>query len=216
MADLKGKRVGIQEPGGFADLLSRSVLRAAKIDPKEVNFVSIATEDVPALVANQVDTAILHVEQEMLAKTKVPTLHAISRMWDVQPKTLYTVSSVTEKTIKEKPKQLLAFVKANIEATRLLYTDKAKVMPVMVKTTGYPAKVVEDGYDLLVKNCIWDANTGLGAERIDFTAELMTKVGNIPAGKTPKHEDVIDASFAKEAIKELGEWKGPICPSAVM
>ena len=40
MADLKGKRIGIQEPGGFADLLSRSVLRAAKIDPKEVNFVT--------------------------------------------------------------------------------------------------------------------------------------------------------------------------------
>src|SRR5262245_25512368 len=35
LADLKGKRIGIQEPGGFADILSRSVLRAAKIDPKE-------------------------------------------------------------------------------------------------------------------------------------------------------------------------------------
>jgi ABC-type nitrate/sulfonate/bicarbonate transport system substrate-binding protein len=29
MEDLKGKRIGIQEPGGFADILSRSVLRAA-------------------------------------------------------------------------------------------------------------------------------------------------------------------------------------------
>ena len=65
MADLKGKRIGIQEPGGFADVLARGVLRAAKIDPKDVHFVSIATEDVPALVANQVDTAILHVEQEI-------------------------------------------------------------------------------------------------------------------------------------------------------
>jgi NitT/TauT family transport system substrate-binding protein len=215
MADLKGKRIGIQEPGGFADILSRSVLRAAKVDPKDVNFVSIATEDVPALVADQVDTAILHVEQEALAQTKVPTLHAISRMWDVQPKTLYTVSAVTDKTIKDKSKALLAFVKANIEATRLLYTDKAKVMPVIVKQNGYPEKVVEAGYDLLVKNCIWDANSGLGADRINFTAELMTKVGNIAAGKTPKYEDVVDLSFAKEAIKELGEWKGPICPSAV-
>ena len=102
MADLKGKRIGIQEPGGFADLLSRAVLRAAKIDPKDVNFVSIASEDVPALVANQVDTAILHVEQEMLAKSKVPDLHAIGRMWELQPKTLYTFLSATEKTIKEK------------------------------------------------------------------------------------------------------------------
>ena len=72
MADLKGKRIGIQQPGGFADINSRAVLRAAKIDPKDVNFVSIASEDVPALVADQVDTAILHVEQEMLAKSKVP------------------------------------------------------------------------------------------------------------------------------------------------
>ena len=103
MADLKGKRIGIQEPGGFADILSRSVLRAAKIDPKDVNFVSIASEDVPALVADQVDTAILHVEQEAFAKSKVPSLHAIARMWELQPKTLYTFLSTTDKTIKEKP-----------------------------------------------------------------------------------------------------------------
>jgi hypothetical protein len=30
MDELKGKRIGIQEPGGFADLLSRAVLRPAK------------------------------------------------------------------------------------------------------------------------------------------------------------------------------------------
>ncbi len=102
MADLKGKRIGIQQPGGFADILSKAILRNAKIDPKDVNFVSIASEDVPALVADQVDTAILHVEQEMLAKEKVPSLHAIARMWEVQPKQVYTVYSVREDTLKNK------------------------------------------------------------------------------------------------------------------
>jgi NitT/TauT family transport system substrate-binding protein len=214
MADLKGKRIGIQQPGGFADLLSRSVLKAAKVDPKDVNFVTIATEDVPALVADQVDTAILHVEQEMLAKTKVPSLHAIARMWELQPKTLYTVAAVTEKTIKDKPAALQAFVDANIEATRILYTDKVKVMPILVKETGYPEKIISETYDLLVKSCIWDANTGIGPERVNFTAQLMTKVGNIPEGKTPKYDDIVDTSFAKKAIEKLGEWKGPVCPTA--
>jgi NitT/TauT family transport system substrate-binding protein len=214
MADLKGKRIGIQEPGGFADINSRAVLRAAKIDAKDVNFVSIATEDVPALVADQVDTGILHVEQEMLAKSKVPGIHAIARMWELQPKTLYLVAAATDKTIKEKPAQLKAFVKANMEATRLMYSDKAKVMPVLVKHTGYPQQIVEEAFDFMVKECIWDANTGLGAERFDFTADLMAKVGNIAAGKTPRHEDVVHASFAKDALGELGEWKGPVCPSA--
>lgn len=214
MADLKGKRIGIQQPGGFADLLSRSVLRAAKIDPKDVNFVTIASEDVPALVADQVDTAILHVEQEMLAKSKVPSLHAIARMWKLQPKTLYTAAAVTEKTIKEKHAALEAFVKANIEATRIMYTDKARVMPILVKHTGYPEKIISDTYDFLVKNCIWDANSGLSPERVNFTANLMTKVGNIKPGKTPKYDDVVDTEFAKKAIADLGEWKGPVCPTA--
>ena len=214
MADLKGKRIGIQEPGGFADLLSRSVLRAAKIDPKDVNFVSIASEDVPALVANQVDTAILHVEQEMFAKSKVPDLHAIGRMWELQPKTLYTFLSASEKTIKEKAAIVQAVVTANIEATRIMYTDKAKVMPIFVKQTGYPEKILSESYDFMVKNCIWDANSGLGAERVNFTAELMTKIGNIKEGQTPTYDDIVDGSFAKKAIEQVGEWKGPVCPTA--
>ncbi len=214
MADLKGKRIGIQEPGGFADLLSRSVLRAAKIDPKDVNFVSIASEDVPALVANQVDTAILHVEQEMFAKSKVPDLHAIGRMWELQPKTLYTFLAVTEKTAAANPAMVQAVVTANIEATRILYTDKAKIMPILVKQTGYPEKVLSESFDFMVKECIWDANSGLGPERVNFTADLMTKIGNIKEGKTPKYEEIVDPTFAKKAIEQLGEWKGPVCPTA--
>lgn len=213
MADLKGKRIGIQQPGGFADVLSRGVLRAAKIDPKEVHFVSIASEDVPALVANQVDTAILHVEQELIAKAKVPGLHAVARLWEVQPKNLYNVMAVSEKTVAEKRAALKAFVKGHIEATRAIYTDKDRVLPIIMKYTQLPKDVASQTYDFMVKNCIWDANDGLGPDRINFTAELMTKVGNIPAGKTPKYEEIVDLSFAREAIKELGAWKGPVCPS---
>jgi ABC-type nitrate/sulfonate/bicarbonate transport system substrate-binding protein len=135
-------------------------------------------------------------------------------MWDLQPKQLYLVAVVTERTVKEKSAALQGFVNANIEATRILYTDKAKVLPIIIKHTGYPAKIVEESYDFMVKNCIWDANTGLGADRVDFTANLMTKVGNIPEGKTPKYDDIVDASFAKKAIDKLGEWKGPVCPTA--
>jgi NitT/TauT family transport system substrate-binding protein len=213
MADLKGKRIGIQEPGGFADVLSRGVLRAAKIDPKDVNFVSIASEDVPALVAGQVDTAILHVEQEMVARSKVPSLHAVARMWEIQPKNLNTAMAVTEKTIAEKSVALKIFVKANIEATRLIYTDKAKVLPIIMKYTEQSKAVAEESLDFMIKNCIWDANSGLGPTRINFTANLMEKVGNIPEGKAPKYDDLVDLSFANDAIKELGEWTGPICPS---
>ena len=87
------------------------------------------------------------------------------------------------------------------------------MLPILVKYTELPKDAVEKAYDFMVKNCIWDANHGLGPERVDFTAELMTKVGNIPQGKTPKYENIVDLAFADKAIKELGEWKGPMCMS---
>ena len=215
MADLKGKRIGIQQPGGFADILSKSVLRAAKIDPKDVHFVTIATEDVPALVANQIDTAILHVEQEMLAKQKVPSLHAIARMWELQPKQMYTYFAVKDETIKAKPAALQGFVEAVIEATRIMYTDRAKVLPIIGKHTGYPEKVVAETFDFMTKNCLWDANTGLAPDRADYTAQLMTKVGNIEQGKTPTYAQTVDKTFAAKAIEKLGPWKGPDCKTPV-
>ena len=43
---------------------------------------------------------------------------------------------------------------------------------------------------------------------MNFTAELMTKIGNIKEGKTPTYDDIVDASFAKKAIEQLGEWNG--------
>ena len=43
----------------------------------------------------------------------------------------------------------------------------------------------------------------------------MERVGNIDKGKTPSYDQMIDKTFAEKAIKELGEWKGPVCPTAV-
>jgi hypothetical protein len=65
-----------------------------------------------------------------------------------------------------------------------------------------------------VKNCIWDANTGLSPERVNFTSNLMEKVGNIEKGKAPSYDQIVDKSFAEKAIKDLGVWKGPVCPTA--
>src|SRR5438045_7997461 len=64
MADLKGKKMGVQEPGGFADVMTRIVLKKAGLDPKDVSFVQTTTAGrVQQLTAGATDTAVLHIDQ---------------------------------------------------------------------------------------------------------------------------------------------------------
>ena len=126
---------------------------------------------------------------------------------------MYNALVVTEKLIKENPAAVKALVKGHIEATRLIYTDRAKVLPIIVKYTKLPQDVAEKSLDFMVEKCIWDANHGLTSKRVNGTAALMERVGNIPKGQTPKYEEMVDLTFANESIKELGEYKGPRCPS---
>ena len=214
LADLKGKRIGIQQPGGFAWVLSMMVLRKAKIKKDDVNFVSILSEDVPPLVAGQIDTAILHVEQEMVAKSKRPDLKPLARLWEIAPKQLYSVFAAKESVIAAKRKALLSLVKGHIMATRLMYTDPERVTPVIMKHTGLDRDTVSRAYKILVDSCIWDANHGLSRERVNFTTKRMEKVGNIEKGKAPSYEESVDLSLARDALKDIGMWKGPVCPAS--
>ena len=103
LQDLKGKKLGVQEVGGFADILSRMVLRKAGIKPEEVNFVPIASADVPPLVAGAIDTAILHVDQLVLARQKDPSLHPLVKFWELEPNQLFLVVVAQEKKIAAEP-----------------------------------------------------------------------------------------------------------------
>jgi ABC-type nitrate/sulfonate/bicarbonate transport system substrate-binding protein len=212
LQDLKGKRIGIQEPGGFADVLSKMVLRSGNVKPDEVHFVSILSEDVPPLVAGQIDTAILHVEQFLVAKSKKQDLHVLAKLWEVAPLNLYNAFVVKEEMIAKRRKDVIGMTRAIIRGTRIMYSDRQKVMPSLVKHTGLDEKILSPAYDELVASCVWDANHGLSKERVNSTAQLMKKVGNIK-GDVPSYEDLVDLTIPEAALQTLGPWRGPVCAS---
>src|SRR5919204_441520 len=64
MADLKGKTMGIQDAGGFADVMTRIVLKKAGIDPKDVKFFTTTTAGRGAAPATpQTHPPVLHLDQ---------------------------------------------------------------------------------------------------------------------------------------------------------
>ena len=203
LQDLKGKKFGVQEIGGFADVLSRMVLAKAGIKPEEVTFVPIASADVPPLVAGQIDTAVLHIDQLILARQKDPTFHPLVKFWELDPNQLFLIVVAPEKKIASEPAKYRALVRALVKASRFIYANKARTVEIAVKYAKIPRDVLEQAYDELVKGKVWAQNDGLPREKVEYTIDRMVKVGNIKPEERPKHEDVVAVSIVEEAMKRF-------------
>lgn len=203
LQDLKGKKFGVQEIGGFADILSRMVLARAGIKPDEVTFVPIASADVPPLLAGQIDTAVLHVDQLMLARQKDPSFYPLVKFWELDPNQLFLVVVAPEKKLAAEPAKYQALVRALVKASRFMYTNKARTVEIGVKYAKIPRDVVEQAYDELTKGKVWAQNDGLPREKVEYTIDRMVKVGNIKPEERLKHEDFVAVSIVEEAMKRF-------------
>jgi NitT/TauT family transport system substrate-binding protein len=201
--DLKGKKLGVQEIGGFADVLSRMVLGRAGIKPDEVTFVVIASADVPPLIAGAIDTAVLHVDQLMVARSKDPSFHPLVKFWELEPNQLFLVLVAQEKKIAADPAKYQAFVRAMVKANRFMYTNKARTVEIAVKHVKIPREIIEPAYDELVKGKVWSQNDGLPRTKVEYTIDRMVKVGSIKPEEKPRYEDYVAVSVTEEALKRL-------------
>src|SRR5438105_5760953 len=62
--DLRGRKIGIQEVGGFNEVMTRVLLQTVGMTPNDVQYVTVSTANrVPALVQGQVDATTLHIDQ---------------------------------------------------------------------------------------------------------------------------------------------------------
>jgi NitT/TauT family transport system substrate-binding protein len=201
--DLKGKKIGVQEIGGFADVLSRMVLAKAGIKPEEVTFIPIASADVPPLVAGQIDTAVLHVDQLMIARQKDSSFYPLVKFWELEPNQLFLTMVAQEKKITAEPAKYQALVRALAKANRFMYSNRARTVEIAVKHTKLPREVAEPAYDELVKGKVWAQNDGLPRPKVEYTIDRMVKVGTIKSEDRPKHEDYVAVSILEEAMKRL-------------
>jgi NitT/TauT family transport system substrate-binding protein len=207
LKDLKEKKIGIQEPNGFADIFSRRLLAVAKIKPEEVQFISTSTAGrVPALVTGQVDTGVLHVEQSLRAIKRSPNLRNLVNFWEVFPDAFYNVIVAQEKTIKQKPDLVERFVRAVIKANRYIYKNKKGTLDAAAEVTGYSTDELGAAYDQLTKGRVFSVNEGMPRKMVQFNIDNLVKIGRLTAEKKPTYEQIVDLGPAEAALKTLGKW----------
>ncbi|MDE3113473.1 MAG: ABC transporter substrate-binding protein [Chloroflexota bacterium] len=209
-ADLKGKKMGVQEPGGFADVLTRLALKHAGIDPKDVQFVTTTTAGrVQALATGTTDTAILHIDQVKNVAKKNPQIHVLANMNDILSNYQYAVYVVPAETLKsaEGAATTECIIRALARANRAMYdpADRQKIVDLGVKDTNEPADVVSATFDELVKAKAWPQNDGVPKANVEGTIASEKAFGHLKKDLT--FQDVTDLSIVNKVIAQLG---GPV------
>ena len=203
--DLKDKKIGIQEVGAFSEVMSRAVLASCGLTPKDVQYVPVSTKGrVPGLLSGQIDSAILHVDQALVAKKKKADLNILVNLWETLPKWLYAAYIAPEKEIGSNRQLYVDIMAALIKANRFMYNNKAKTVEIVTKYTQQDAEVVAQTYDLLAGAGAWPVNDGLPKDMVDWTINKQVELGTIKAEEKPSYDKLIDASIFQAALAKVG------------
>jgi ABC-type nitrate/sulfonate/bicarbonate transport system substrate-binding protein len=206
-ADLKGKKLSATGGGvgGFNWRMGRELLKTAGLGVEDAQFISSATAGrLPGLLTGQIDGVALHPEDVYLAKKQKPALNVLAQLADLMPDYMFNAYGASLDWIARDRALLRDAAAAMIEANRMMYTDKAKVVPVIEKATDKPKDAVEYAIDVLTKNCVWSVNGGLDPKRTAWSIDNSAENGDIDKEKKPAPEQVANFALAKEAVEAAG------------
>ena len=206
-ADLKGKKLSATGGGvgSFNWRMGREVLKTAGLTVDDAQFIASATAGrLPGLVAGQIDGVALHPEDVYLAKKQKPSLNLLVQLVELMPNYMFNSYGASLDWIARDRALLRDTAAAMIEANRTMYTDKAKVVPIIEKATDKPKEAVEYAIDVLTKNCVWSVNGGLDPKRTAWSINNSADNGDIDKDKKPAPEQVANFALAKEAVEAAG------------
>jgi ABC-type nitrate/sulfonate/bicarbonate transport system substrate-binding protein len=209
-ADLKGKRIGIQEAGAFADALSRAYLNKIGIDAKDVQFVRTTTAGRVEELRNpagSVDTAILHVDQVLTVKKTAPNVAPLANMWEVLGDYQYSVYAVPSKDATSPTTECM--LRAIMRANRAMYDTslRARILDMAVRETKEDRDVVEAAYKSLEAGKAWPQNEMVVRKNVEGTVQSL--LDNKQIDKTVPYDQIVDLTLANRIVAQLGKKEFP-------
>ena len=207
VADLKGKKIAITDPGGFSDVQVRAVLAMAHISAKDASIISLPDRSafVPSILAGRINAAPFHADDGFAAEEQDPKLHVIAAVYKALPNWWYGSVAVTDKYKAGHADTIAKFITAMIQADRWMYSHRGATIAVGVKETQESKTAVTKAYDFLKKAHEWSVNDGLEKSRVMNTMRYERRLKQIP--KVPAYSDVADLSIVNTVLDKLGRWK---------
>lgn len=196
-ADLKGKTLGITRFGSLTDLAVRPVLEGWKLEPnKDVTLVQIGRmgEMTAAISQKKVAAGVLSFPTSFYAeKMGLKVLYDLADSGIEVPTTTVAVSRAYAKANRD---VVLRFLKAYLEGTHRLLTDKEMGIKALKRYGGIQdPEVLAATYDLFTAKHIKKVPT-LTAKSVQNALDLIGESN--PKAKSRKPEEFMDTSFLDE------------------
>jgi NitT/TauT family transport system substrate-binding protein len=208
-AQLKGKTLGIQAVGAFREVMTRAVYEGAGLHPSDVQYVGVAdTGYVSALLSGKIQSAILQQEQSVEAEKQSSDLHVLADLFKIWPDYFYGTYFVKSDWLQSHRDVAIRFLTAITKAHRLIYTNRAKVVPQIASATGFSSDVIDKAYErLIATDGVFAVNEGLESRRLTFTLAKMKETGALTA-PNPDLNKIVNRGPLHTAVQQLGLLKG--------
>ena len=204
-AQLRGKRLGIQDVGAFREVMTRLVLQGADLTPDDVSYRPVESNGYTgALLAGQIQSGILQQEQAIDAMAKDDGFHVLEDLYATDPNYFYGTYFTKPAWLKANADTAERFLAAITQAHRFMYENKEETVKIVAKATAFTPEVIEQAYArLLARNAVFPVNDGLDEDRLTHTLGRMKELGLLE-GAAPKASDIVDRTAIDAAIKRIG------------
>jgi NitT/TauT family transport system substrate-binding protein len=198
--DLKGKTLAVTRFGSLTDLLVRPTLKNWGLEPqKDVKLIQIGRmpDIATAISQKSVDGGVISFPTSIQAeKMNIKTLLDFAESGFDIPATTVVVSRRYAKSNRE---VVLRFLKAYVEGTRRLLTDRELGIRALRKYGGISDReMLGTTYDLFTSRYIKKIPT-VNAKGVENSLSLIAE--NNPKAKNRKPEEFMDTSFMDELEK---------------
>jgi ABC-type nitrate/sulfonate/bicarbonate transport system substrate-binding protein len=208
-AQLRGKRLGIQQVGAFREVMTRIVLEQAGMTQSDVAYIPGSSSGyTSSLLQGTIQSAVLQQEQVISALHKDSKLHVLVNYDKAFPDYFYGTYVVSKTWLAGHEDVAQRFLTAIVRAHRFMYQNKAATVPIVAQATGFSQSIISKAYDtLLGSEGVFPVNAGLDPARISSTLATMTQY-KIVTGTAPSESSLVDTTPIDAVVRQLGTWTG--------
>jgi len=202
--DMVGHDVGVDSINGARSVALRSMLTAGcpGVKIEDVKQVALGSSPGPALLAGQLQFAVLHLDDLAEIEHQGKKLNILLAMKSTNPTSHYLIMVVRKDNLAKNRDAIVRTVAGMVEAARFLQDPtNADAVAEAAAVTGHNKDVNKAALKGYLDMNFWATkDDGMPRNKIEAVAALMKKIGSIKPDKEPvSYDKFVDASVWKDA-----------------